>query len=245
MKKRWFALSAVSLLSVISIGYFHEKTKTAEEYAHYVHETYGEEVEMEMSRDWKPGSYKGTFELKQSALAGTYYAESRSDGTIRDNVTETVWQREAETIITSRLKDSRLLFDEESLQAEVPIGSSKETSSPNPPSIFDADSHKFLRVSVMFHEKWSNTDEQKQRVLGVIHALNDDVYSIHFSFDETPGEDDDFRERYMAFSQKSSDGEPTLKDLQTIEDLNAYDRLYGFDQATFIKEYHFDGTVYK
>lgn len=222
-----------------------EKSEARETYTAYVKETYNEQPDIELSRDWKMGGYVGEVTLTNEQFAGTYILETYGDGSIHDNVLETYWEREAERTIHERLVSKRILKEEETVRAEVPTGVSDDVQakvSPAPPSIYETNPKTYLDVSIMFHEDWNNTDEQKQRILDVIREVESDVYSIHFSFDGKPGGNDDYTERYMMFTRKASDIDPSFLDVRTIEDLNAYDRLYGFDDTTFTTEYRFDGT---
>lgn len=249
MKRRWL-LAGLGTMTVIGVVWS-TGTKQEEEtrYETYVEDTYGENVDVTLRRDWKMGGYAAEFTLTSPGLAGDYWAETYgSDESIHDDVLEHVWQQEAEDTVKERLKQLDLLTEAETVRASIASGVDEEyetTLTPTPTSVFDVESKEFLDVSIMFHEKWSNTDAQKERMLGVIRALEDDVYSIHFSFDGTPNEDDDFTERYMNVSHDSFPGEPAMHELQTIDDLNRHDRLYGFDEATFIHDYHFDGTKYE
>lgn len=222
-----------------------EKSEARDAYSTYVKETYQEQPDIELSRDWKMGGYVGEVTLTNEPFAGTYILETYGDGSIHDNVLETYWEREAERTIHERLVSKRILKEEETVRAEVPTGVSDDVQakvSPAPPSIYETNPKTYLDVSIMFHEDWNNTDEQKQRILDVIREVESDVYSIHFSFDGKPGGNDDYTERYMMFTRKASDIDPSFLDVRTIEDLNAYDRLYGFDDTTFTTEYRFDGT---
>ncbi|WP_214684777.1 MULTISPECIES: hypothetical protein [Exiguobacterium] len=222
-----------------------EKSEARETYTAYVKETYNEQPDIELSRDWKMAGYVGEVTLTNEPFAGTYILETYGDGSIHDNVLETYWEREAERTIHERLVSKRILKEEETVRAQVPTGVSDDVQakvSPAPPSIYETNPKTYLDVSIMFHEDWNNTDEQKQRILDVIREVESDVYSIHFSFDGKPGGNDDYTERYMMFTRKASDIDPSFLDVRTIEDLNAYDRLYGFDDTTFTTEYRFDGT---
>lgn len=248
MKKRWLLMSIGTVTALGVVWSTDAKQEEEIRYKTYIEDTYGENVDVTLKRDWKMGGYMAEFTLSNADLAGDYWAETyQSDQTIHDNVLEHVWEQEAEDTFKVRLEQLDLLTEAETVRASVPTGVDEDagaTASPTPTSIFSIDSKTFLDVSVMFHEQWANTDAQKERILGVIRALEDDVYSIHFSFDGTPYEDDDFTERYLNVSRDSFPGEPTMTELQTIEDLNRHDRLYGFDDATFIHDYHFDGTKY-
>lgn len=222
-----------------------EKSEARDAYSTYVKETYQEQPDIELSRDWKMGGYIGEVRLTEEPFAGTYILETYGDGSIHDNVLETYWEREAERTIHDRLVSQGIIKEEETVRAEVPTGVSDDAQakvSPAPPSIYETNPKTYLDVSIMFHEDWNNTDEQKQRILDVIREVESDVYSIHFSFDGKPGGNDDYTERYMMFTRKASDIDPSFLDVRTIEDLNAYDRLYGFDDTTFTTEYRFDGT---
>lgn len=222
-----------------------EKSEARDAYSTYVKETYQEQPDIELSRDWKMGGYVGEVTLTKEPFAGTYFLETYGDGSIHDNVLETYWEREAERTIHEQLVSQGILKEEETVRAEVPIGVSDETQanvSPTPTSIYETNPETYLNVSIMFHEDWNNTDEQKQRILDVIREIESDVYLIHFSFDGKPGGNDDYTERYMMLTREASDLDPSFLDLRTIEDLNEYDRLYGFDETTFMTEYHFDGT---
>ncbi|WP_214815667.1 hypothetical protein [Exiguobacterium sp. s59] len=222
-----------------------EKSEARESYNAYVKETYQEQPDIELSRDWKMGGYVGEVTLTKEPFAGTYFLETYGDGSIHDNVLETYWEREAERTIHERLVSQGILKEEETVRAEVPIGVSDDAQanvSPTPTSIYETNLETYLDVSIMFHEDWNNTDEQKQRILDVIRDIESDVYSIHFSFDGKPGGNDDYTERYMMFTREASDIDPSFLDVRTIGDLNGYDRLYGFDETTFMTEYHFDGT---
>lgn len=246
IKKR---LLAGTVGGVLAGGLFvyttHEKSEAWETYNAYVKETYNEQSDIELSRDWKMGGYVGEVTLTNEPFAGTYILETYGDGSIHDNVLETYWEREAERTIHERLVSQGILKEEETVRAEVPTGVSDDAQakvSPTPTSIYETNPKTYLDVSIMFHEDWNNTDEQKQRILDVIREVESDVYSIHFSFDGKPGGNDDYTERYMMFTRKASDIDPSFLDVRTIEDLNAYDRLYGFDDTTFTTEYRFDGT---
>lgn len=222
-----------------------EKSEVRDAYSTYVKEMYQEQPDIELSRDWKMGGYVGEVTLTKEPFAGTYFLETYGDGSIHDNVLETYWEREAERTIHERLVSEGILKEEETVRAEVPFGVSDETQanvSPTPTSIYETNPETYLNVSIMFHEDWNNTDEQKQRILDVIREIESDVYLIHFSFDGKPGGNDDYTERYMMLTREASDLDPSFLDLRTIEDLNGYDRLYGFDETTFMTEYHFDGT---
>jgi hypothetical protein len=246
MKKRIVAGIVGGLLAAIFFTYTTlEKSEARDAYSTYVKETYQEQPDIELSRDWKMGGYVGEVTLTKEPFAGTYFLETYGDGSIHDNVLETYWEREAERTIHERLVSEGFLKEEETVRAEVPIGMSEETQAnvtPTPTSIYETSPETYLDVSIMFHEDWNNTDEQKQRILDVMRDIEPDVYSIHFSFDGKPGGNDDYTERYMMFTREASDIDPSFLDVQTIEDLNAYDRLYGFDETTFMTEYHFDGT---
>ena len=222
-----------------------EKSEARDTYNAYVKETYNEQADIELSRDWKMGGYIGELTLTKKPFAGTYILETYGDGSIHDNVLETYWKREAERTIHERLVSQGILKEEETVRAEVPTGVSDDAQakvSPNPTSIYETNPKTYLDVSIMFQEDWNNTDEQKQRILDVMRVVESDVYWIHFSFDGKPGGNDDYTERYMMFTHKASNIDPSFLDVRTIEDLNAYDRLYGFDETTFTTEYRFDGT---
>lgn len=249
MRKRWLVATAVAVTALGTTWSTYAKQDEEERYASYIEDTYGEDVEVTLKRDWKMGGYAAEFTLTDPILEGDYWAETyRSDQTIHDNVLEHVWQQEAEDTFKERLEQLDLLTEAETVRASVPTGVDEgvaTTVRPTPTSVFDVESKEFLDVSIMFHEDWANTDAQKQRMLDVIRALEDDVYSVHFSFDGTPYEDDDFTERYLNVARDSLPGEPAMHEIQTIEDLNRHDRLYGFDETTFIHDYHFDGTKYE
>ncbi|WP_214700606.1 hypothetical protein [Exiguobacterium sp. s57] len=222
-----------------------EKSEARDAYSAYVKEMYQEQPDIELSRDWHMGGFTGEMTLTKEPFAGTYFLETYSDGSIHDNVLETYWEREAERTIHERLVSRGILKEEETVRAEVPLGVSDDAQanvSPTPTSIFETNPKTYLDVSIMFHEDWNNTDEQKQRILDVMREVESDVYWIHFSFDGKPGGNDDYTERYMMFTRKASDIDPSFLDVRTIEDLNAYDRMYGFDETTFTTEYRFDGT---
>lgn len=249
LRKRWLVVGLIACTTIGVTWSMQAKQQEASRYEAYVAETYGEDVDVTLKRDWKMGGYTAEFTLTDPDFAGDYLAETyRTDQTIHDDVLEHVWQREAEHTLKERLEQLDLLTEAETVRASVPTGVDEgvaTTVRPTPTSVFDVESKAFLDVSVMFHEDWANTDAQKERMLGVIRALEDDVYSIHFSFDGAPYEDDDFTERYINVSRDSFPGEPAMDELQTVDDLNRYDRLYGFDETTFIHDYHFDGTKYE
>ncbi|WP_214760481.1 hypothetical protein [Exiguobacterium sp. s129] len=246
MKKRIVAGIVGGLLAASFFTYTTlEKSEARDAYSTYVKETYQEQPDIELSRDWKMGGYVGEVTLTKEPFAGTYFLETYGDGSIHDNVLETYWEREAERTIHERLISQGILKEEETIRAEVPTGVSDDAQAnvtPTPTSIYETSPETYLDVSIMFHEDWNNADEQKQRILDVMRDIEPDVYSIHFSFDGKPGGNDDYTERYMMFTREASDIDPSFLDVRTIEDLNAYDRLYGFDETTFMTEYHFDGT---
>ncbi|MCA0979653.1 hypothetical protein [Exiguobacterium aestuarii] len=246
MKKRIVAGIVGGLLAASFFTYTTlEKSEARDAYSTYVKETYQEQPDIELSRDWKMGGYVGEVTLTKEPFAGTYFLETYGDGSIHDNVLETYWEREAERTIHERLVSEEILKEEETVRAEVPTGVSDDAQAnvtTTPTSIYETNPETYLDVSIMFHEDWNNTDEQKQRILNVMRDIEPDVYSIHFSFDGKPGGNDDYTERYMMFTRAASDIDPSFLDVRTIEDLNEYDRLYGFDETTFMTEYHFDGT---
>lgn len=243
MKKR-LLLGAVGLLVA---GSMYGRSEATERYTDYINATYGERVDVDVSQDWKLTGYKATFKLERQPLRGTYSARTYGDGTIHDDVMPTYWVKEAETTLHDRLVTANVLSRTETVRANVPIDAvrMRDVNRRQPTSVFELNPETFLGVSVMLHEAWNDTIAQKQRVLGIIRLLEDDVTSIHFSFDGTPNEDDDFTERYLNVSRTSQSGDPSFDSLQTIDDLNRHDRLYGFDETTFITEYRFDGTKYE
>lgn len=246
MKKRIIAGIAGGLLvGSLFVYTTMEKREARAAYTAYVDETYGERPDIELSHDWKMGGYIGEVTLDNDPFAGTYMLETYGDGSIHDNVLETYWEREAERVLHDRLVARGILKEAETVRAEVPIGVDEDTGArrhPTPTSIFETNPKTYLDVSIMFHEDWQNTDTQKQRILDVIREVESDVYSVHFSFDGKPGGNDDYTERYMLLTRDASDIDPSFLDVRTIEDLNAYDRMYGFDETTFTTEYRFDGT---
>ncbi|TCI79847.1 hypothetical protein EVJ20_00500 [Exiguobacterium sp. SH0S1] len=240
MKKR-LLIGAVGLLVA---GSMYGRSEATERYTDYIYDTYGERVDVDVSQDWKLTGYKATFKLETTPLRGTYSARTYGDGSIHDDVMPAYWVKEAETTLHDRLVTANVLSREETVRANVPedaVRMRDVTTKPEPTSIFELNPETFLGASVMLHEAWNDTAEQKQRVLDVIRLLEDDVKSIHFSFDGTPNEDDDFTERYLNVSRTPQSGDPSFNSLQTIDDLNRHDRLYGFDKTTFISEYRFDG----
>lgn len=240
MKKR-LLIGAVGLLVV---GSMYGRNEATERYTDYIYDTYGERVDVDVSQDWKLTGYKATFNLETLPLRGEYSARTYGDGTIHDDVMPTYWVKEAETTLYDRLVTAHVLSREETVRANVPEDAirMRDVNTKKPTSIFELKPETFLGVSIMLHEAWDNSNAQKQRVLDVIRLLEDDVTSIHFSFDGTPSADDDFTERYLNVSRTPQSGDPSFDSLQTIDDLNRYDRLYGFDETTFITEYQFDGT---
>ena len=243
MKKRLLIGAAALFVA----GTMYGRGEATERYETYIYDTYGENVEVDVSRDWKMANFKATFELERPPLRGTYHARTYGDGTIHDDVMPTYWVHEAESTIHARLLAANALTEAETVRATVFDGAGRGQTIETMPatSIFELNPERFLGVAIMLHGAWDNTDEQKQRVLDIIRLLEDDVRSIHFSFDGTPDEDDDFTERYLNVTQNGRDGEPSFASLQTIDDLNDHDRLYGFDETTFITEYRFDGTAYE
>lgn len=240
MKKRLLSGAAVLLIA----GSMYGRSEATERYTNYVYDTYGERVDVDVSQDWKLTGYKATFKLETPPLRGTYSARTYGDGTIHDDVMPAYWVKEAESTLHDRLVTANILSRAETVRANVPEDAvrMRDVNTIEPTSIFELDPETFLGVSVMLHEAWNNTDAQKQRILDVIRLLEDDVTSIHFSFDGTPNEDDDFTERYLNVDRASQSGDPSFDSLLTTDDLNRYDRLYGFDETTFITEYQFDGT---
>lgn len=66
-----------------------EKSEARETYMAYVKETYNEQPDIELSRDWKMGGYIGELTLTKEPFAGKYFIETYSDDSIHDNVLET------------------------------------------------------------------------------------------------------------------------------------------------------------
>ncbi|WP_214827787.1 hypothetical protein [Exiguobacterium algae] len=246
MMKKQLIIIGAGLIALGIVGWTSfAKHEAKSVYADYVQTTYKEEADVEATFDWKQGGYVGRFTLKEEPFKGSYWVVTYPDGSMYDDVMEVYWQKEAETSMHERLVKAGVLQKEETVRATVPNGVDLDRDIqilPSPTSIYEVHPEQFLDLSIMFHEDWNNTDEQKQRIVDVIHQLRDDVNMFHFSFDGNPGGNDDFTERYMLLSRNADSIATSFLDIQTVDDLNAYDRLYGYDSTTFIYEYHFDGT---